>query len=293
MNTDLPKFDRQGEEPLYPKVLYSRPVTRAGGGSLLIVGGHSGEFVAPTSIYQLSVAAGAGECRVALPASLVKVVGDAPGIAYVAANQSGSLDIEALGRILELSETADALSVGASLSNSSQTAILLERLLAEIERPVVTYGDALAILQRQPRLLTDRADCLIIFNTTDALKLCTKLEVPVRFTGGGLINKLEIIRELAAATKCDYAVWDGDLITAAAGQLTVTKTPGLESLPAAYWAVLGVFWQQNATRRAEGLVTGAWLLGRVAARLAEAGAKPSVTAVAAAITKILAEHEEF
>ena len=129
MNSELPKFVRQGVEPLYPKVLYNRPITRAAGGSLLIIGGYSGEFVLPTGVYHLSMAAGAGECRVALPTSLAKIVGDAPGVAYVAASPSGSLGSEALGRLLELSEDADAISIGASLSNNSHTAILLERLL--------------------------------------------------------------------------------------------------------------------------------------------------------------------
>jgi hypothetical protein len=293
MSANIPDFTRQGAEPLYPKVLFSRPVTRAGGGCLLIIGGYAGEFVAPTNVYGLSAAAGAGECRVALPATLAKVVGDVPGVAYVAASPSGSLGSEALGRLLELSETADALSVGASLSNNSHTAILLERLLAEVERPIIAYGDALAILQRQPKLLTDRTDALIILSMTDVYKLCTKLGVPARLKDGGLINKLEVIQELAAATKCDFAVCDGDIITAAAGQLTVTKVAGLEALPAAYWAVLGVWWQQNPTRRAEGLVTGAWVLGAVAAKLAETGAHASVSAVAAAIAKVLAENDGF
>ena len=141
--------------------------------------------------------------------------------------------------------------------------------------------------------MTDHENCLIILKTAEALKLCAKLEVPARFTGGGLINKLEIIRELAAATRCHYAVCDGDIITAAGGKLTVTKTPGLDSLPAVYWSVLGVFWQQNTARRAEGLITGAWLLGQAAAKLAATQTAPSVTSVSVAITEVLAENDTF
>jgi len=293
MNQDLPQFDRQDAEPLYPKVLYSRPVTRAAGGRILIVGGHTGEFAVPTAVYQLSAAAGAGECHVTLPAGLAKIVGDVPGIAYVAASPSGSLGSESLGRILQLAEDADAVSLGASLSANSHTAILTERLLAEVTVPMIIYGDALVTIMRQPQLVTDRRDRLLLLTMTEAFKLCAKLEVSVRFTGGGLINKLEAVRALANATSCDLAVCDGDIITAAGGRLSVTKTPGLESLPAAYWSVLGVFWTQNATRRAEGLVTGAWLLGRVAEDLASNDIKPSVTTVTASITRLLAAAEDF
>ena len=63
----LPQFDRQDGAPLYPKILYNRPVTRSGAGRLLAIGGHTGEFSLPTALYGFAMAGGAGECVVALP----------------------------------------------------------------------------------------------------------------------------------------------------------------------------------------------------------------------------------
>src|SRR3954469_20037555 len=107
MSSNAVQFTRQDADPLYPKVLYNRPITRSGGGRLLIVGGHSGEFSLPTAIHQFAVAAGVGEAVAVLPDNLAKFLGGAPGTAFAASSTSGSLGREALGRILELSEESD------------------------------------------------------------------------------------------------------------------------------------------------------------------------------------------
>src|SRR3954470_20599597 len=108
MSSTPVQFTRQTDTPLYPKVLYNRPITRSGGGRLLIVGGHSGEFSMPTAIHQFAVAAGVGEAVAVLPDNLAKFLSGAPGTTFAASSSSGSLGREALGRILELSEDSDA-----------------------------------------------------------------------------------------------------------------------------------------------------------------------------------------
>jgi NAD(P)H-hydrate repair Nnr-like enzyme with NAD(P)H-hydrate dehydratase domain len=286
--TTIPKFTRQGDEPLYPNVLYNRPVTRAAGGRLLIIGGHTGDFVQPTNLYQLAVAAGAGECQVALPDVLAKFLDGAPGATYVPTGPSGALGIDALGRLLQLSENADAVALGASLSNSSQTTILLERLLDELQRPVIAFGEALSLLQHRVRLLTDRPDCLLILTMPEVFKLAGQLEVAIHIRpGGGLINKLEIVRDLAAACQCQLAVYGSEIIIAAGEELVVTPiNHRLSLLPAAFWAVLGVFWMHNASRRREGLITGAWVLSQIG-QMFGPESTPTPTATATAIATVL------
>jgi NAD(P)H-hydrate repair Nnr-like enzyme with NAD(P)H-hydrate dehydratase domain len=253
-----------------------------------VVGGHTGDFVQPTNLYQLAVAAGAGECQVALPDVLAKFLDGAPGATYVPTNSSGSIGIEALGRLLELSAEADAVALGASLSNSSQTTIMLERLLDELHRPVIAFGDALSLLQHRVRVFTGRPDCLLILTMPEVFKLAGQLEIPIRIRpGGGLINKLEIVRDLAAACQCQLAVYGSEIITAAEGELVVTPVNyRLSLLPAAFWAVFGVFWMHNAARRSEGLITGAWVLSQVG-QMFGAESNPSTAAVATAITATL------
>jgi hypothetical protein len=261
----IPPFVRQDDQPLYPKILYNRPVTRAGAGRLLVVGGHSGEFSLPTAIHQLSLAAGVGECRVILPDTLAKLLGGAPGTVFGPSNPSGSLGTEALGRILGLSEEADAVLVGASLSNNSSTAILVEHLLAAV---------------------TGNPEVLVVLTMAEVFKLCGSLHIPIHIRdGAGLINKLEIIQNLAAASRCSYAVYGSEIVIAAGGELIVTPINyRLALVPALFYSVLSTFWLQNPTDRRAGLATGAYVIRAASGHLG-ATDRPAVGDLAAALDR--------
>ena len=283
----LPQFTRQDGPPLYPKVLYNRPVTRQGAGRLLVPGGHSGDLSLPTALHQLAAAAGVGQCQVALPDNLAKLVAGAPDTTFVPASPSGSLGREALAQLVHLADEADGVMLGASLSNSSHTSILVERLVQETPRPIIAFGEALTALHHNPRLLTDRRDCLIIATMPEVFKLAGQLGVPITVRrGGGLINKLEIIRDLAAASHCHYAIYGTEIITAVDGTLIVTPTNyHLSLVPALYYAVLGVTWLQNPSHRHEGLAIGAYLIRQAASQLTTD--HPSVAQLATAIAHVL------
>jgi NAD(P)H-hydrate repair Nnr-like enzyme with NAD(P)H-hydrate dehydratase domain len=255
-------YEHQTMELLYPKIIWNRPVARHGAGSLLIVGGYLGDFSLPTAIYSLAQAAGVGECTVALPDSLLKFLAGTPATSFVASSASGSLGREALGRLLELGEEADAIAIGAGLSNNSETAVLTERLLQESDRPVIAFADSLIALQYNPRLITDRTDALIILTMPEVFKLAGQLGVPINIRPqGGLINKLEIVHNLKQAVKADLVVYGTETMVAHNDALSATPAnPVLSRLPAAYYAVLSVFWLQNRQQPFEGLTTAAWIL---------------------------------
>jgi NAD(P)H-hydrate repair Nnr-like enzyme with NAD(P)H-hydrate dehydratase domain len=288
MNPELPRFVRQDGDPLYPKVLYNRPVTRNGAGRLLVVGGHSGEFSLPTSVYQLAMAAGLGDCQVVLPDSLLRFIGGLPGTNFVASSPSGSLGAEALGRILELSEEMDAVALGASLSNNSHTTILTERLVNELERPVILFGDALVSLQHQVDTFVQNPDCLVILTMPEVFKLAGQLRVPITIRrDGGLVNKLEIVRDLAAASRCQYVVYGTEIIIPGPeGSIVTPVNYRLGLLPAAYYAVLSTMWLQNRAHRTQGLATGAWLLRELSTIVGNTD-HPSVTTLAVKLTHLL------
>ncbi len=259
---------------------------------MLVVGGHAGEFSLPTSLHQLAVATGIGQCQVVLPDSLVRLVGGAPDTIFVPSSPSGSIGTEALGRILALTENADALALGASLSNNSHTSILIERLLHELDKPVILFADALSALQHNVQHFTNRTNCLVILTMPEVFKLCGQLQVPITIRrDGGLINKLEIIRDLAAASRCQYAVYGSEIITAAGPELVVTPVNyRLSLVPAAYYAVFGTSWLQNLSRRHEGLATGAYLLHQASSQLGNTE-RPSVSQLASSIAAVLSQAE--
>jgi NAD(P)H-hydrate repair Nnr-like enzyme with NAD(P)H-hydrate dehydratase domain len=282
----IPPFVRQDDQPLYPKILYNRPVTRAGAGRLLVVGGHSGEFSLPTAIHQLSLAAGVGECRVILPDTLAKLLGGAPGTVFGPSNPSGSLGTEALGRILGLSEEADAVLVGASLSNNSSTAILVEHLIAKLERPFVVVDDGLTAMHHNLAAVTGNPEVLVVLTMAEVFKLCGSLHIPIHIRdGAGLINKLEIIQNLAAASRCSYAVYGSEIVIAAGGELIVTPINyRLALVPALFYSVLSTFWLQNPTDRRAGLATGAYVIRAASGHLG-ATDRPAVGDLAAALDR--------
>ncbi|HEY2004608.1 MAG TPA: hypothetical protein VGH44_05855 [Candidatus Saccharimonadia bacterium] len=288
-----PQFIKQEAEPLFPNILYNRPITRTGAGRLLLPGGHSGEFSLPAAIQQLALAAGVGECQVVLPDVLAKFLGGAPGTFFAASTSSGSLGREALGRILELSEEVDAVALGASLSNNSNTTILLDRLIAEIARPLIVFDEALSSLGASIATVTNNPDALIIITMAEAFKICGHLQVPIHIRrDAGLMNKLEIVQDLKAASRCQYVVYGTEIIVAADTELIVTPINyRLSLVPALFYAVLSTFWLQNRTNHRAGLATAAYLISRLGPSIG-ATDRPAVSDLAAALDQEL-NKEQF
>jgi NAD(P)H-hydrate repair Nnr-like enzyme with NAD(P)H-hydrate dehydratase domain len=289
----LPPFIRQDDQPLFPKVLYNRPVTRNGAGRLLVVGGHAGEFSLPTTIHQLALAAGVGECRVALPDTLAKLLGGAPGTAFLASSPSGSLGTEALGRLLSLSEEADAVAIGASLSGNSNTAILIEKFITELERPYSLFDQGLSAVQHHISVVTTNPDALLIMTMTEVFKLSGQLGIAIHIRdGAGLMNKLEIIHNLATAIQAQIVVYGTEIVIAAGEELIVTPINyRLSLVPAIFYAVLTTFWLQNPADRRAGLATAAYIIRTCSQNLGHTD-RPSVGALANAL-ETARRHDDF
>jgi NAD(P)H-hydrate repair Nnr-like enzyme with NAD(P)H-hydrate dehydratase domain len=276
---DIPAFIRQDDAPLYPKVLWNRPVSRRGAGRLLIPGGHTGEFSVPTTLFQAMEAVGIGECTVALPDALVKVLGGVAGATFVASSTSGSLGQEALGELLYAAEDNDAVLLGASLSNHSQTTILVEKFIRETSTPLILIEDTITLMERQAELLLGNPNHLLIITMPQVFKLAGVLGVPIKIKpNGGLINKLEIVRDLAAVSKASIVVWGSETIIAVPDrELIVTPMNyRMGQLPVVIYATLSTFWIQNIGDRRAGLATGAYLLKQVGQNVPEQG-RPTLT----------------
>jgi NAD(P)H-hydrate repair Nnr-like enzyme with NAD(P)H-hydrate dehydratase domain len=287
-----PQFTRQTDEPLFPNTLYNRPVTRHGAGRLLVVGGHTGELSQPTALYQLAMSAGIGECNVVLPDTLAKLLSGAPGTHFAASTPSGSLAHEALGRILELAEDADAVALGASLSNNSGTAMLVEKLASELEQPLIFFGDALTILRHNLTLMTDNPRALVVATMAEVFKLCGALGIPINIRpDAGLINKLEIIQDLQNASACQYAIYGTEIIATAGTEMIVTPVNyHLALTPALFSGVLGTWWLQNRADRRAGLATASFLLYQLGKKFGPTD-KPTVTQLATALDSLLRQIE--
>jgi hypothetical protein len=172
--------------------------------------------------------------------------------------------------------------------------ILTERLITELDRPVIVFNEGLVALKHHITSITDNARALLIVTMAEVFRLCGSLNVGISIRpGGGLINKLEIIRDLAAASACAYAVYGSEIIIASGGELIVTPLNyRLALTPALFYGTLATFWMQNRINPTAGLATGAYLISQTGKDLGETE-RPSAPALAVALAAVLKSHEEF
>lgn len=253
---------KQTDQPLFPKILWNRPLRSSGAGRLLLPGGHPGHFSVIQAVYQIAKAAGIGQCTLALPDSLRALLAEIPDSRFLPSTPAGSLGNGALGELLRMAGDSDALALGADLSNSSETSILAEALVTRsAEARVVAFGDAFTSMKHNLKALIDRPNTLIVATMPQIFVLSEAAGVPIRIKSGDVTNKIEIMQELAQASKADYALVSRELIVAAEGKISLTTSVSAMDffLPAAI-GLTSVFWIQNPSKPFEALTAGAYAL---------------------------------
>jgi hypothetical protein len=251
----------QKDEPLYPKVLWSRPVTKRAAGKLLLIGGHPGNFGMLQAAYVGAIASGAGECTVVVPDSLQGTLAGAPDVVFVPSSPSGSIGKEASERILHLSEDYDAMVLGLNLSNNSETAVLVEALLSRLTLPLIATGETLQAAKFNPSLVTDRPATVIIADMPALYKLAGKLGVGLG-SGVGLNGKIAVIDSLSEGRAAHWLHYDGEIIVRSEKETTVTLTEIPEPAYPLLVAAVATFWMQNPAQTTESLTTAAYLISQ-------------------------------
>ncbi len=255
-------FQKQGSEPLYPKVLWNRPVAARAAGRLLVLSGHSGDLNTPQTIYQSAQAAGIGDCRVVLPDAVRKLIGDVEMASFVPSSPSGSLGRASLAAILDLANDYDTIAIGGGLSQNSETTMLVDSLLSMTDKPVILSDDALVLMKHQLKEIAQRPNSLILTDMVGLIKASGALGVAVNIRpDGGILNKVEILRNYLTAGKASYVVVGTELIVGVGDHVSVTPYElTAAAITGLATGVLGTFWTQNRTF--EGLTTGAFVLAQ-------------------------------
>lgn len=235
-------------------------------GRLLLIGGHKGEFSLLQAIYQSAEATGIGECVAAMPDSLRRTIGESGFGRFVPASASGSLGKAALAELLELATDADALIIGANLTNNAETAVVIESLITKLEQPVVITEEAIDILQFHPELITGNPRALVVATMPALFALAGHHHMPIAIKPhGGVVGKIEILQQLAAISRCCYVVFDSEILVHASSNTSLTdlKQP-LSTLPGAVIGAAATFWVQNLSKPYEALTTAAFVLAGAA-----------------------------
>ena len=284
-----PTLERQTGEPLYPKVLWNRPISRSAAGRLLVVGGHLHGVALLQGGFQVAEAAGIGSLTVLAPDALRPLLGAITEIEFAPSTMSGSLAKAGMAHLLELSSYADACLIGPDLSNNSETAILIENFIDKYHQPLILADNGLEVIPQIPDSIRNRPNTLIILSMQQLFKLAGKLDLPINIRpDSGLVGKVEIVRDFWQVLKTHLALIGPEIIIKVGDQESATViTHQPASLPAAALGVLSVAYAQNPSSRYQGLTTGAFLIKQAV----ESAVDPSINQICASLTKALESHE--
>ncbi len=256
----MAEYLHQTDQPLFPKVLWNRPVSRAGAGKFLLIGGRAGHFNLINDVYSAAAAGGAGELKLALPDSLRGMV-PADAAEFLPSSPSGSLGQEAITPILKLAEDCRGIAIGGNLSDNSQTAIAMEAVLEKANRPIALYDDALELLKHRPELLVGPRR-LVVADMPELFKLAGRLGIGLKPAADpGAVAKIAVVQAIAHKTEADYLIFGRDIIATASGQVSLTN-PGYVPEPAIVYGLASVFWLQNQNQPFEGLTTAGYVLSQ-------------------------------
>ncbi len=282
-------IEQQSDQPLYPKVLWNRPVSRSAAGRLLVVGGHQHSVASLQGVYQITGAAGIGTVTVLAPDALRPLLGAIPELEFGPSTSSGSLAKAALAQLIELASYADAILVGPDLSNNSETAILVEHSIGKSRQPLTLADAGLEIIAQTPDVIRGRSDTLVILTMQQLFRLAGKLELPINIRpDSGLLGKVDILAKFWQVLKVDLALIGPEIIIKVGDQISTT---GLDhqpaSLPMAAMGILATSYTQNPKSHYEGLTTGAFLIKQAV----ESATNASINQICASLTKALDAHE--
>lgn len=255
------QFLSQKEEPLFPDILWNRPTSIGRAGRLLIIGGHKHEFSQIQHIFEIAEASGIGEIRAAMPDSLRRLL---PGVDvrfFLPSTQSGSIARSALGELLNIAEDFDAILIGANITNNSETAILVESIVRKVDLPIIITEEAIGILKFNPDLITGNPNLLVVSTMTGIFELANNHHIPMAIKpNSGVVGKMQIIDQLVQISRCQYFVFDQEIIVAA-NRYSLTKlehsVSDNSSIPI---GIASAFWVQNLGKRFEALTTAAYIL---------------------------------
>ncbi len=188
------------DKPLFPDLLWSRPENKRQAGKLLIVGGNAHGFAAAGEAYAEAAKAGIGTARVLLPDSLQKTVGKVfVAGEYAPSTPSGSFSQQALAELLGMAAWSDGVLLAGDLGRNSETSILLEKLIAKYDGPLIITHDALDYFVKLPASLLERPRTVLVASFAQLQKLAGSVGYPKAFKFS--MELLQLVETLHDFTK--------------------------------------------------------------------------------------------
>lgn len=248
---------QQQDKPLYPDLLWSKPVAKRGAGKLLIIGGNSYGFSLVAQAYSGSERAGAGHIRALVPDSLTKITRGLPFIEYAPSNHSGGFAKSALRTLLELAEWSDGVLIAGDLGKNSETSLLLESFLNKCQAVSIISTEALGSLNMPAGDLLGSSKRVVIWTRSDLQKAVTSLKLPKSVTSEtGKAQIADILYDISTNHPANLVINDNNIVWVA-HNAKVVSTDSTQSFAASRFAVWAI---QNPEKKEEALTCAAWEL---------------------------------
>lgn len=166
-------------EPLFPDIEWNRPEQKTKAGRLAIIGGNKHGFAAIATAYSEAEEAGAGQIRAILPDGLKKVIPPTIlGTVYVPMNPSGGMSKEGIPELIAAAQWSDVTLLIGDNGRNSETAIGLEALVSQTDRPLVITRDAFDSLRHISQGIVDRENTTLILSFAQLQKLFQTVYYP-------------------------------------------------------------------------------------------------------------------
>ncbi len=251
-------FLKQGNQTLFPKILWNKPVNKRAAKRLLIIGGQAKQFQRTQDTYQAALEAGIGVAKVVLPDAIKVYTGELPDCVFVPSTKAGSIAKAALPQINSFAAESDGLLLAGELSQNSETLSLIESLLDEITLPLIATEEVINGLLYRPQALFSHPQRLLIAGTQTLVKLAERLSIGIEINSdSSLLNRLDLLKALAATQSASYATLGHELIIVSKDQISVT--PMSNSHPVRTAAFLATYWLQHPDSF-QALTSGAYVL---------------------------------
>jgi hypothetical protein len=248
---------KQGTEPLFPDILWSRPESKSTSGKLSIIGGSSHGFGAPGLAYNSSMQAKVGSVSVLMPDAIKKIVkGLLPDADFAPSTPSGSFSRQALSSLMDASNRSDCVLVAGDVGRNSETAVLFETFVQKYKGLLAITQDAVDFFKETPKDLCDRPDTLIVLSLSQLQKLFmfTPTITPI-ILSMSVVQLAEALHHYTLEHCATIVTKHNDLIfVACKGQVSTTKD--IRKI----WRIetagrASVFWLQNSTKPFEAVTS--------------------------------------
>lgn len=249
-------WQKQGNTPLFPDLLWSRPENKLHAGKLLIIGGTGQGFAEAADAYAAAEKAGTGTTRVILPASLRRTVEKLfPAAEFAPSTLSGSFGMTALAELLDAAQWADGVLIAGDTGHNSETTRLFEAFCGKYSGQLTLCGNVVATFITNPLTLLDRHGTTLVLSTSELQKIALATRYHQAFTSDmpllQLVERLHNFNKLHPA----HLVVRHDQTIAVAVDGRISTTHIAEQSTTQLAARAATWWLQNPSKPFEALTT--------------------------------------